>query len=158
MGKSVGMDSIRLSLNYVSFSICSLIASLFFLKKKFDLIFVFGGSAVHVGLTAVFIKKIKKIPIFLWVLDIWPESVSYSGNLKSDLIPKILLPLVKFIYKHSDRVLVSSRGFIKSIEEKDQFEIELTQDVLDPNFSTETDEGAQKFLENMISSKSREVK
>lgn len=39
---------------------------------------------------------------------------------------------------------------IESIEEKDKFEMELTKDVLDPNFSTDTDEGAQKFLENMI--------
>ena len=39
---------------------------------------------------------------------------------------------------------------IPSIEEKDQFEIELTREVLDPAFSTETLEGTQKFVENMI--------
>lgn len=39
---------------------------------------------------------------------------------------------------------------INSINSKDQFEMELTAQVCDPNFSTKTPEGAQKFLENLI--------
>lgn len=39
---------------------------------------------------------------------------------------------------------------INSIHAKDQFEMTLTQEVLDPNFSTATPEGARKFLENLI--------
>ena len=52
------------------------------------------------------------------MLDLWPESVVSAGNLKSSVIPKILNPIVKFIYKNSDRILVSSNGFINSIEDK----------------------------------------
>ena len=39
---------------------------------------------------------------------------------------------------------------VNSIHNKDKFEMELTQEVLDPHFSTATPEGAQKFLENLI--------
>lgn len=39
---------------------------------------------------------------------------------------------------------------INTIHEKDKFEMELTEDILKPDFSTETPEGAQKFLENLI--------
>lgn len=39
---------------------------------------------------------------------------------------------------------------IPSIMEKDAFEMTLTEDVLNPSFSTQTIEGAQKFLENLI--------
>src|SRR3990167_8643298 len=39
---------------------------------------------------------------------------------------------------------------INSIHAKDQFEMELTKDVLRPDFTTETFEGSQKFLENLI--------
>lgn len=39
---------------------------------------------------------------------------------------------------------------IPVIEEKDAFQIELTADLLDPDFRTDTHEGAQKFLENLI--------
>ncbi len=39
---------------------------------------------------------------------------------------------------------------ISTIKEKDRFEMELTEAVLKPDFSTATPEGAQKFLENLI--------
>jgi ribonucleoside-diphosphate reductase beta chain len=39
---------------------------------------------------------------------------------------------------------------IPSIREKDAFQMELTQDILQKDFSTDTPEGAQKFLENLI--------
>ena len=111
-------SNIRLSLNYISFVIGSLLTSFFILNNKIDIIFVYGVSPVTVHLPAIFIKKIKKIPICSWILDLWPESVASAGNLRSDLIPRILNPVVKFIYKHSDRILVSSNGFVESIEGK----------------------------------------
>ncbi|NGX54389.1 MAG: hypothetical protein K1000chlam4_01115, partial [Chlamydiae bacterium] len=39
---------------------------------------------------------------------------------------------------------------IETIRNKDQFEMQLTEDILNPNFSTDTPEGIQKFLENLI--------
>lgn len=39
---------------------------------------------------------------------------------------------------------------ISSIKAKDEFQMQLTAEVLDPNFSTDTTQGAQKFLENLI--------
>jgi colanic acid biosynthesis glycosyl transferase WcaI len=111
-------SSFRLAINYLSFIIGSLFTSLFILKKKYDIIFVFEPSPITVCLPAIFIKKIKNIPICFWVLDLWPESVVSAGNLKTGLIPRILNPLVKFIYKNSDKILVPSRGFINSVIEK----------------------------------------
>ncbi len=39
---------------------------------------------------------------------------------------------------------------VNSIHSKDKFEMQLTADVLKPNFTTETTEGQRKFLENLI--------
>ena len=39
---------------------------------------------------------------------------------------------------------------INTINDKDQFEMELTADMLKPDFTTSTPAGAQKFLENLI--------
>lgn len=39
---------------------------------------------------------------------------------------------------------------VNSIHSKDKFEMQLTADVLDPNFNTQTTEGKQKFLSNLI--------
>jgi colanic acid biosynthesis glycosyl transferase WcaI len=111
-------SNIRLSLNYISFIIGALFTSLFMMKNEFDFVFVFEPSPITVGIPAIFIKKIKKIPLCFWVLDLWPESVVSAGNLKSSFIPRILNPIVRYIYKHSDRILVSSNGFIHSIVDK----------------------------------------
>lgn len=39
---------------------------------------------------------------------------------------------------------------IDSIHEKDAFEMQLTEQILDPHFTTETDEGIRTFLKNLI--------
>lgn len=39
---------------------------------------------------------------------------------------------------------------VNSIHEKDKFEMQLTEDILKPDFSSSTPEGAQKLLENLI--------
>lgn len=108
----------RLAINYISFIFGGIFRSLFLLNRKFDLIFVFEPSPITVVIPAIFIKKIKKLPILFWVLDLWPESVVSAGNLKTNFIPKLLDPIVKFIYKNSDKILVSSKGFVDSIEKK----------------------------------------
>ncbi|MBS0659315.1 MAG: ribonucleotide-diphosphate reductase subunit beta [Verrucomicrobia bacterium] len=39
---------------------------------------------------------------------------------------------------------------VNSIHEKDAFEMTLTEDLIDPNFNTESVEGIQKFLKNLV--------
>lgn len=65
------------------------------------------------------------------------------------------------IHTHTFHYIVESLGLderevfgmyneIPSIRNKDEFEMQLTVDILDPNFSTDSEEGIQKFLENLI--------
>ena len=111
-------SNFRLAINYLSYVIGASFMSLFLLRKKLDIIFVYETSPITVGLPAILIKKIKHIPICFWVLDLWPESVMSAGNIKSNIIPAALNPIVKFIYDNCDKILVSSNGFINSIVEK----------------------------------------
>jgi len=108
----------RLVLNYLSYIIGSFFCLKSILKKNFDIILVFAPSPITVCIPAIIIKKIKRIPICLWVQDLWPESITAAGNLKSNFIPNLIEPLVKFIYRHSDKILISSKGYKKSIEQK----------------------------------------
>ena len=39
---------------------------------------------------------------------------------------------------------------VNSIHDKDAFEMTLTSDIMDPNFSTDSVEGVQKFIKNLI--------
>jgi colanic acid biosynthesis glycosyl transferase WcaI len=106
-----------LIMNYFSFVISACFMSPFLLKGKFDLIFVYEPSPITVMIPAILLKKIKKVPIMLWVLDLWPESISATGAIKSVNIIKMVKKFVNYIYHKCDWILVQSQGFIKPIEE-----------------------------------------
>lgn len=104
-----------LAMNYLSFALFACLFGPFLCKGRYDAIFVFEVSPITVGLPAIVMKKIKKAPIYFWVLDLWPESLSSSGKLKFGYITFLVELLVRFIYKHSDMILASSKGFVSRI-------------------------------------------
>ena len=111
-------SKINLFFNYLSFIIFSIIPAIILSFKKFDLIFVNQLSPITIAIPGIIIKKIKRTPLVMWVTDLWPESVKDGGNLKSNFLPNMLLPIVKYIYKNCSEILVSSRSFINSVSEK----------------------------------------
>jgi glycosyltransferase involved in cell wall biosynthesis len=111
-------NPVKLFLNFFSFAFFASFAVIFRIKSKFDLIFVFEVSPVTVGIPAIVLKKIRRIPIFFWVQDLWPESIYATTNIKSEQFKKCITKLVKYIYRNCDKIFVSSKGFIKSIVEK----------------------------------------
>lgn len=115
-GKGGGM---QLIMNYLSFVICSFIPALKLAYSiEFDSVFVHEVSPVTVGIPAVIIKKIQKIPLYFWVLDLWPETMSAITGLTHDFFISPLTKLVKWIYNNSDKILISSRGFEQAILNK----------------------------------------
>ncbi len=94
-----GGGKIRLFLNYFSFAFFASIRILFLSNNKYDIIFVHEPSPITVGLPAIILKKIKKIPIVFWVMDLLPESIYIGSDLKSKTIDNLILQLVEFIYK-----------------------------------------------------------
>ena len=103
-------SSLRLFLNYFSFAFFASLRVLF-INKKFDKIFVYEVSPITVGIPAIIAKYRFKAPIFFWVQDLWPESVSAAGQLNNKIVLKSLNNLTKWIYKNSKLVLIQSEGF-----------------------------------------------
>ncbi|MCK5590526.1 MAG: glycosyltransferase family 4 protein, partial [Candidatus Pacebacteria bacterium] len=109
--------NLNLILNYLSFIIFGTLLAPFVCRQKYDAIFVYGISPILMALPAIFLRKIRKIPVVLYVLDLWPESISAVGAIKSSFFLNIVKKIVHFIYKHCDQILVSSPGFIGRIKE-----------------------------------------
>ncbi|MGM1056991.1 MAG: glycosyltransferase family 4 protein [Bacteroidota bacterium] len=110
-------SGLMLSLNYLSFVFFGCLFSLFH-KKKYDFSFTFGVSPITSALPAVIHRIFYKTKMVLWVQDLWPESVEVTIKLKSIILKKALISLVKFIYKQSDKIFISSQSMEKSILEK----------------------------------------
>ncbi len=111
-----GQGSLRLILNYFSFVLSASVFGLFYLRKhSFDVIFVFEPSPVTVGLPAVFLSKMKKVPVIFWVLDLWPETLMAISHFRSRYLINWVGKMVTFIYNHCTLVLGQSRGFLDGI-------------------------------------------
>ena len=110
-------NNFNLVFNYLSFVIFGTLLVPFVCRQKYDAIFVYGISPILMAIPAIFLKKIRKIPVVLYVLDLWPETISAVGAIKSPLFLNVVKKIVYFIYKHSDQILVSSPGFVGRIKE-----------------------------------------
>jgi len=112
-GNSSGL---RLLVNYVSFTFFVSIWGLLKLRGKFDVIFVHEPSPIFIGIPALVMKWRFKAPVFLWILDLWPESLTAAGNITSPLLLKPSELIVKFIYTYTDKLLMASKAFRGSIK------------------------------------------
>ena len=112
-GNSRGYE---LAINYASYLLSSIIFGPFLLLKfRPDVIFSINYSPATVGLVGIFFSKIKKAPMYLWVQDLWPDSLIATGAVRSNFIINIIGLMVKWIYKKSDLIFVQSKSFGKSI-------------------------------------------
>lgn len=102
----------RLALNYLSFVVSGLIFGPWMLRnKKYDVIFVYAPSPILQAIPAIFIGWLKNCPVVLSVQDLWPESLSATGHVQNRTVLKLVEQAVRFIYRHSDLLLVQSRAF-----------------------------------------------
>lgn len=113
-----GNNKIMLMLNYFSYFIVGWVYVLFHaLFHKYDRVFVQQLSPVMMSAPGVLYKRIRKTPLYTWVLDLWPESLTAAGGINNKYVLAFFKHYVKSEYKHSDKILISSRSFEKSILE-----------------------------------------
>lgn len=107
---------IMLGLNYLSFALFGSILARFRLTGSYDAIFVFEVSPITVGIPAIVASRRFNAPILFWVLDLWPESLTAAGGIRSPWILRAGDHLAKWIYWNCTRVLVQSRAFVPEIK------------------------------------------
>ena len=106
---------IGLALNYFTYMISSSLWILFYFvfKQRYNAIFIQQLSPITSAIPGIILGKIRRIPIYTWALDIWPDSMIYTIG---ETASKPLLPFVSWIaetvYRNSNKILVSSKGMI----------------------------------------------
>ena len=101
---------LRLFLNYFSFVFFGLFKILK-LKGDFEKVFIYAPSPITVGLLGILAAKKFKCKSYLWVHDLWPESVRVAGGIKSSFILGLVNQMTKLIYRFTDLLLVQSPEF-----------------------------------------------
>ncbi|MCE1167571.1 MAG: glycosyltransferase family 4 protein [Sphingobacteriia bacterium] len=114
--------SISLSLNYISFLIFSVLYVLvFYIKRRYDLVFVQQLSPVTMSFCGVLYKKLVKVPLIVWVLDLWPESLIAAAGVNNKYVLNFFRYFALLQYKYADKIMISSKEFQSSIESLGNF-------------------------------------
>ena len=102
----------RLALNYLSFVASGLMFGPWLLRKRqYDVVFVYGLSPILLAIPGIFLAWIKRRKLILWVQDLWPESLSATGYVRNARVLRAVEWVVRWIYRHTDLLLVQSRAF-----------------------------------------------
>ena len=109
-----GHSSIGMVLNYYSFVISGWFWNRFN-KVDADLVFSFETSPMtQVKVGCGYAKK-HKVPHFLYVQDLWPENVETVTGIHNRLIIGPIDRMVDKIYKHTDKIFVTSPSFVEAV-------------------------------------------
>lgn len=129
-----GKGGWRLPVNYLSYAFFASLWILFKFvwKKRYDCVIVHEPSPIFQALPAILYKKLRKVPVYIWVLDIWPEAIVSSGGVKNKKIYNAVKKNVSFVYSNCDKILISSRRFREMIVDKGDFDSKI---VYFPNWS-----------------------
>ncbi|MDC0034269.1 glycosyltransferase family 4 protein [Flavobacteriaceae bacterium] len=101
---------LSLFINYISFVLFGSF-KLFLMKGKYDKILIYAPSPITVGFLGILASKIFRAKSYLWVHDLWPESVKAAGGIDNKIILNLINEMTKFIYKFSHRILIQSPRF-----------------------------------------------
>jgi glycosyltransferase involved in cell wall biosynthesis len=101
---------LRLLLNYFSFAILASF-KVFSIKGPFDKVFIFAPSPITVGIPGFVAKYRFNAPNFLWVQDLWPESIRVAGGVENKFILIVMDVLTRWIYHHTNQLLIQSPIF-----------------------------------------------
>lgn len=111
-----GRSRLQLVLNYLSFVMSASTLGAWRLRgKPFDVAFVFLISPITAALPALWIGRLKRAPVTIWVLDLWPETLAAVDAVRSQLALRCVGYLVSFIYRRTARVFVQSRAFVSNV-------------------------------------------
>jgi glycosyltransferase involved in cell wall biosynthesis len=101
---------LRLFLNYLSFVFFGLFKILK-LKGNFEKVFIYAPSPITVGILGIVAAKKFKCKSYLWVHDLWPESIRVAGGIKSSFVLGLVNLMTELIYSFTDLLLVQSPEF-----------------------------------------------
>ncbi len=112
-----GQSSLRLIMNYVTFALSGATAGAWRLRRQpFDAALVFQVSPVTSAIPALVQRWLKGVPVSMWILDLWPETLKAVGVLRNERGLALVGRVVSAIYRRCDHILVQSRAFVPSVK------------------------------------------
>lgn len=139
-------SGLGLACNYLSFVLFATLWVLFFFawKKRYDAIITHEPSPITQLIPAIILGKLRNVPVYSWIMDIWPDSVSSSVSPRAyKKIESILTKLTEWTYKGSDKILVTSKSFESFICRHHDYHDKI---IYFPNWSVDMSKGDTDYI------------
>lgn len=107
------MTLFKRAVSFIRFMVRSALIS--FKEKDIDLV-VSTSTPLTVGLPALLLKKLKRIPYIFEVRDLWPEVPIQMGGLKNKLLIKMAVHFETVIYKNASHIVALSPGMYDGVK------------------------------------------
>jgi colanic acid biosynthesis glycosyl transferase WcaI len=95
-------------LNYTSFAISAAVIGTALVRKP-DVVYVYNPPAT-IGLPAVTLGLLRRVPFVYDICDLWPDTVAMSGMMSSPVAFTLLDKWCSFIYRRARHIVVVSPG------------------------------------------------
>lgn len=108
----------NLILNYISFVVEISKRLKDFKNENYDMIYVYQLSPVFMAIPAIIYKKKKSIPLYLYCLDIWPESIKDNISNEHNLVFQFIKFISSRIYRKADIIGITSpmfKNYLKNV-------------------------------------------
>lgn len=107
-------SGLGLALNYLTFVLSANLWILFFFlwKKRYDAIITHEPSPITQLIPACLLGMIRRVPVYSWIMDIWPDAMKNSMSAATyKIAAPILTSVTEWTYRHSHKILITSKGF-----------------------------------------------
>jgi glycosyltransferase involved in cell wall biosynthesis len=109
-------SAVRRTLNYLSFA-ASASALAPVMCNSADVMWVYQPP-LTVGIPAVWIKLLRRIPFIYEIQDMWPETLAATGMMTSNRGARLVSWLAQQIYRQATAITVISKGFKRNLMNK----------------------------------------
>jgi glycosyltransferase involved in cell wall biosynthesis len=126
-------------------SFFSFMFSSFFVGLGVKNVHVIWGTSppIFQGWTGWLLARLKRVRFLFEIRDLWPAFAIAMNVLKNPILINLSTWLEGFLYRHADRLVVNSPGFIDFITKRGGKEIALIPNGVDPEMFTTGDDGSK---------------
>ena len=138
---------VRRSLNYASYLMSAVFVGLF--TKRPDVL-IATSPQFFCGLAGTIVRTLRRVPFILEIRDIWPESISTVGALKSRVLLKPLEWMERWMYHSATHIVTLGDGYREQLLAKgvDLAKLSVVTNGIDPSVYAPQESSAdlrQKF-------------
>lgn len=146
-------SNVNIFMNYMIFPIMGLIQAKKLAQNKYDAVLVYQTSPVMMAWPALRIGKVKKIPVYVYINELWPQSLYQVLDVQSSLFKKILDKISMSVYRRADKLLVPSTRMQKYLMDR----LVVTRDQIPivpvpPDYYYENEDKDEALLEQLAGS------